>query len=576
MANRKVGQWLNMLACGLILLKTADADVGITYVENAVAKGAVCLDGSPPAYNWDKGFGSGINNWLVHLQGGGWCQNVTSCLLRKNTDLGSSKQMQKQLIFPGILSNQQKLNPDFYNWNRIVVRYCDGASFTGDVEEVNPGSAKNLPKSCTTKLSPGLIPNVLVPRVADPYSLWSDCKLNITSCSTDQLKIIEESNQGSILTKALKMGEEATKETVLESARAAAFKESQSLEGSSCIKIEGYDFNQGVNYSELLRSMVSTGFQASNLGDAIQVVNQMLDWRLSDESPTEDCGEEEKDPVYRESVWCKVFLGFTSNLISSGVRDTVRYLVQHHMVDVVVTTAGGIEEDLIKCLAPTYKGEFSLPGAQLRSKGLNRIGNLLVPNDNYCKFEDWIIPIFDQMLEEQTAKKLLWTPSKVIARLGKEINNGSSYLYWAYKNNIPVFCPSLTDGSLGDMLYFHSFRNPGLVIDIVQDIRAMNGEAVNASPRKTGMIILGGGLPKHHICNANMMRNGADYAVFINTAQEYDGSDSGANPDEAVSWGKIRGSAKTVKVHCDATIAFPLLVAETFAARGNRSAEMKP
>ncbi|GMQ06231.1 hypothetical protein CsSME_00050890 [Camellia sinensis var. sinensis] len=101
----------------------------------------------------------------------------------------------------------------------------------------------------------------------------------------------------------------------------------------------------------------------------------------------------------------------------------------------------------------------------------------------------------------------------------------------------------------------------------------MNGEAVHASPRKTGMIILGGGLPKHHICNANMMRNGADYAVFINTAQEFDGSDSGARPDEAVSWGKIRGSAKTVKVHCDATIAFPLLVAETFAARGKRSAE---
>lgn len=76
----------------------------------------------------------------------------------------------------------------------------------------------------------------------------------------------------------------------------------------------------------------------------------------------------------------------------------------------------------------------------------------------------------------------------------------------------------------------------------------MNGEAVHASPRKTGMIILGGGLPKHHICNANMMRNGADYAVFINTAQEFDGSDSGAQPDEAVSWGKIRGSAKTIKV----------------------------
>ncbi|KAL4289554.1 hypothetical protein GQ457_14G020840 [Hibiscus cannabinus] len=318
--------------------------------------------------------------------------------------------------------------------------------------------------------------------------------------------------------------------------------------------------------------MLSTGFQASNLGEAIGIVKDMLDWRLSDEPITEDSSEEEKDPTYRESVRSKVFLGFTSNLISSGVRDTVRYLTEHHMVDVIVTTTGGIEEDLIKCLAPTYKGDFSLPGAQLRSRGLNRIGNLLVPNDNYCKFEDWVIPIFDQMLKEQLEENVLWTPSKLIARLGREINNGSSYLYWAYKNNIPVFCPGLTDGSLGDMLYFHSFRSPGLIIDVVQDIRAMNSEAVHASPRKTGMIILGGGLPKHHICNANMMRNGADYAVYINTAQEYDGSDSGARPDEAVSWGKIRGSAKTVKVHCDATIAFPLLVAETFAARSKNFA----
>ena len=74
------------------------------------------------------------------------------------------------------------------------------------------------------------------------------------------------------------------------------------------------------------------------------------------------------------------------------------------LVDVIVTTAGGIEEDLIKCLAPTYRGDFSLPGALLRSKGLNRIGNLLVPNDNYCKFENWIMPLFDQMLLEQSTE----------------------------------------------------------------------------------------------------------------------------------------------------------------------------
>ena len=87
------------------------------------------------------------------------------------------------------------------------------------------------------------------------------------------------------------------------------------------------------------------------------------------------------------------------------------------------------------------------------------------------------------------------------------------------------------------------------MLESFADIRLINGEAIHASPRKTGVIILGGGLPKHHICNANMFRNGADYAVYINTAQEFDGSDSGAQPDEAVSWGKIKGSAKPVKVY---------------------------
>uniref|UniRef100_A0A0E0M1C0 Deoxyhypusine synthase n=1 Tax=Oryza punctata TaxID=4537 RepID=A0A0E0M1C0_ORYPU len=309
----------------------------------------------------------------------------------------------------------------------------------------------------------------------------------------------------------------------LQGVRSIVLKPSESVDEGRFTRIAGADFNNaGLGLSGLLASLASTGFQASNLGDAVDVVNQMLEWRLSHEKPREDCDEAELDPTYRESVKCKIFLGFTSNLVSSGIRDVVRFLVQHHMVDVIVTTAGGVEEDLIKCLAPTYRGDFSLPGMLLRSKGLNRIGNLLVPNDNYCKFENWIMPIFDQMLQEQSRENV-WTPSKVIGCLGKEIND--------------------------------------------ENIRLMNGEAIHANPRKTGIIVLGGGLPKHHICNANMFRNGADFAVYINTAQEFDGSDSGAQPDEAVSWGKIKGSAKPVKVHCDATIAFPLLVAATFARK---------
>lgn len=164
-----------------------------------------------------------------------------------------------------------------------------------------------------------------------------------------------------------------------------------------------------------------------------------------------------KDPETGQGT--KIFLGYTSNLVSSGLRETIRLLVQKELVSAIVTTAGGVEEDLIKVLAPSFVlGQgFTADGATLRSKGLNRIGNLVVPNNNYCAFEDWVMPILDQMSEEQEARseeKFQWTPSTVIHRLGREINDESSIYYWAYKNDIPVFCPALTDGSLGESFSF--------------------------------------------------------------------------------------------------------------------------
>ncbi|XP_045048381.1 deoxyhypusine synthase isoform X2 [Desmodus rotundus] len=319
-------------------------------------------------------------------------------------------------------------------------------------------------------------------------------------------------------------------------ALAAVLKHSSALPSESA-QVQGYDFNRGVDYHALLGAFGTTGFQATNFGRAVHQVNAMIEKKL-EPLPEDEDQHSDLTQSRRPLTGCTIFLGYTSNLISSGIRETIRYLVQHNMVDVLVTTAGGVEEDLIKCLAPTYLGEFSLRGKELRENGINRIGNLLVPNDNYCKFEDWLMPILDQMVLEQNTE-----------------------------NHIPVLSPALTDGSLGDMIFFHSYKNPGLVLDIVEDLRLINTQAIFA--KRSGMIILGGGVIKHHIANANLMRNGADYAVYINTAQEFDGSDSGAQPDEAVSWGKIRVDAQPVKVYADASLVFPLLVAETFAQKAD-------
>ncbi|KAK6824864.1 hypothetical protein PG987_012358 [Apiospora arundinis] len=319
-----------------------------------------------------------------------------------------------------------------------------------------------------------------------------------------------------------------------------------------------------ITVDDLMTSMPFMGFQASAMGEAVRIINGMRDWRGEQPAASED-GAAPAAPAKTT-----IFLGYTSNMISSGLRGIFRWLVEHKHVSAIVTTAGGVEEDFIKCLGDTYMSEFSAKGADLRAKGLNRIGNLMVPNANYCAFEDWLMPILDTLLEEQEASKdtetpINWTPSKIIHRLGKEINDPSSVYYWAYKNNIPVFCPALTDGSLGDMLYFHTFKaSPRqLKVDIVEDIRRINTIAVRA--QRSGMIILGGGVIKHHIANANLMRNGAESAVYINTAQEFDGSDAGARPDEAVSWGKIKIGADHVKVYLEASACFPFIVASTFA-----------
>ncbi|KAJ6185282.1 hypothetical protein N7519_006583 [Penicillium mononematosum] len=333
-------------------------------------------------------------------------------------------------------------------------------------------------------------------------------------------------------------------------------------EGSHVVSGVDFDKFQGrdITVAEMVDNLAHTGFQGSAVAEAAQIINEMRAFR---------------DPETGNKT--TIFLGYTSNLISSGLRDTLRYLVKHKHVSAIVTTAGGVEEDLIKCLAPTYLGSFSTPGAGLRAKGLNRIGNLLVPNNNYCSFEDWVVPILDKMLEEQEAAKikaretgneedeLHWTPSRITERLGREIDHEDSVLYWAARNGIPVFCPALTDGSLGDMLYFHTFKSSPqrLRVDIVDDVRRINTMAVRAT--RAGMIILGGGVVKHHIANACLMRNGAEHAVYVNTAQEFDGSDAGARPDEAVSWGKIKADAKSVKVYAEATAVFPMIVAASFA-----------
>jgi deoxyhypusine synthase len=334
----------------------------------------------------------------------------------------------------------------------------------------------------------------------------------------------------------MKRSEKISRESVL--------RESSEPEGLS---VKGYDFSEGVDYGKILDSYASTGFQATHFAKAEDIVNKMI-------------GEK-----------ATIFLGCTSNLITSGVRDVIRYLAEKRMIDVFVSTAGGIEEDIVKCLGNFKIGKFSASGELLRSRGVNRTGNILVPNSRYVKLEEFLLPILEEIHKKQKETKEVISVSDFIKILGEKINNPESILHWCWKNEIDVYCPGITDGSMGDMIHFFMYKNPGFRMDIVSDIHKLNEFTITR--KKTGIIVLGKGMMKHHILGANLMRNGADYSVYINTGEEWDGADSNARPDEAVSWGKIKGgNSESIKVFGDATILFPLLVARTFAKRERQDA----
>jgi deoxyhypusine synthase len=247
--------------------------------------------------------------------------------------------------------------------------------------------------------------------------------------------------------------------------------------------VKGYDFNKGLDYEKLLASYTTCGIQATNLAKAVEEINKMIKWRPSDEPIGENEEEGLKSEEKRKEVRCTIFLGYTSNMISCGVREIIRYLCEHKMVDCIVTTTGGIEEDIMKCMNDTYIGDFKLKGEELRKQRLNRTGNMIVPNDNYNSFEDWAFPI-----EEQISKGTIFTLSMIIDRFGKEINNPESVYYWYHKNKIPVFCPALTNGAIGDVLYLYLEKHKDFIINITADIYKIDNVARYA--KKSGVSYL--------------------------------------------------------------------------------------
>jgi len=263
---------------------------------------------------------------------------------------------------------------------------------------------------------------------------------------------------------------------------------------------------------------------------------------------------------------CVKFLSFPACIIATGTRGVIKELVKRKFFDVIVTTCGTLDHDLARVWREYYHGSFMMDDKKLHKKGINRLGNILIPNECYGEIlEKKMQPILKEIYSvkrEWSTKEIIWEFGKY---LEKEKNGKDSIIYWAWKNNIPIVVPGITDGAFGSQLWMFYQDHRDFKIDLFKDEQDLADIVFTAE--KTGALMIGGGISKHHTIWWNQFRDGLDYAVYITTAVEYDGSLSGARTREAVSWGKISEKAKYVTIEGDATVILPLLAAAILKSR---------
>ncbi len=256
---------------------------------------------------------------------------------------------------------------------------------------------------------------------------------------------------------------------------------------------------------------------------------------------------------------CVKFLSFPACICATGTRGVVKELLKRNLFDVVITTAGTLDHDLARVWKDYYHGSFMADDKELHKKGVNRLGNIFIPLECYGTIlEEKMQPILQEIFtikQKWSTKDIIWEFGK---RLEKEKNGKDSIMYWAWKNQIPMYVPGITDGAFGSQLWMYYQEHRDLIIDLFQDEQELSDIVFEA--KKTGAFIIGGGISKHHTIWWNQFKGGLDHAVYVTTAVEYDGSLSGAQTREGISWGKITEKADTVTIEGDATILVPLMV----------------
>ncbi len=277
----------------------------------------------------------------------------------------------------------------------------------------------------------------------------------------------------------------------------------------------------------------SGGFESVNLSDGLEILTTMI----SDQN-------------------CLKFVSFVGAVVSTGLRGIIKNMIKNKWFDVAITTCGALDHDIARHFSHYKEGSFTMDDRELADQDIHRLGNVLVPMDSYGPLIEEKMQAFLEEEYQKGTKEM--TTSEICKMIGKHLGE-DSFLYWAYKNDVDVVVPGIMDGAVGSQIWLFTQKHNDFKLNMAGDANLLSGLIFKAE--KSGAFMIGGGISKHHTLWWNQYREGLDYAFYITTAQEFDGSLSGALVREAISWGKVTQKAKQATLHAEVTTILPFIYA---------------
>ena len=275
----------------------------------------------------------------------------------------------------------------------------------------------------------------------------------------------------------------------------------------------------------------SGGFEAVNLSDGLEILSSMI---------------EDED--------CLKFISFVGAVISTGLRGIIKDMIKDKWFNVAITTCGALDHDIARHFSHYQEGSFTMDDSELADHNIHRLGNVLVPMESYGPLIEEKMQIFLEKEYQNGVREM--STAEICKMIGKNLGE-DSFLYWAFENKVDVIVPGIMDGAVGSQIWMFTQKHNDFKLNLVEDANLLSGLIFKA--KKSGALMIGGGISKHHTLWWNQYREGLDYALYITTAQEFDGSLSGALVREAISWGKVTQKAKQATLHAEVTTILPFI-----------------